>query len=85
MKAKDNGGYIVVETVCGFIPFVLLVVSILSLVNIVTLQSRIHYALTQAAITLSVYCYTLEVTGVSEKMSAIDNEAHDTAVSEKSV
>ncbi|MCL2202230.1 MAG: hypothetical protein FWB75_09715, partial [Oscillospiraceae bacterium] len=57
---KDDRGHIAVETVCAFIPFVLLVVSILSLVNIVVLQARVHYALTQTAKTLSVYCYTLE-------------------------
>jgi len=76
---NDEKGYIVVETVCAFIPFVLLVISILSLVNIVTLQARVHYALTQAAKTLSVYSYVLEVTGIANEMTALDNKAFKTA------
>jgi len=72
---KDDGGYIVVETVGTFIPFVLLVASILSLVNIVTLQARMHYALTQAANTLSMYCYVLEVLEVADKLEKLDEQA----------
>lgn len=66
---RDENGYIVVETIGTFIPFVLLVISILSLANIVTLQSRVHYALTQTANTLSMYSYTLEVTGIADNLS----------------
>lgn len=72
---KDCRGYIVVETICAFIPFVFLVISILSLVNIVTLQTRVHYALTQAANTLSMYCYTLEVTGLADGLQQLDTES----------
>ncbi|MCL2226601.1 MAG: hypothetical protein FWB97_03085 [Oscillospiraceae bacterium] len=71
----DEKGYIVVETVCAFIPFVLLVVSILSLVNIVTLQARVHYALTQTAKTMSVYNYMLEVTGIANDLTALADKA----------
>lgn len=52
---KNENGYITVETLGTFLPFVLLVVSILSLVNIVTAQTRVHYALTQTANAISVY------------------------------
>ncbi len=72
---EDESGYIVVETIGTFIPFVLLVVAILSLVNIVTLQSRVHYALTQAANTLSVYSYVLEVTGTADILAQNSNIA----------
>ena len=72
---KNVEGYIVVETVGTFIPFVLLVISILSLVNIVTLQARVHNALTQAANSLSMYCYILNVTGVASDLAAIDNKS----------
>lgn len=72
---NDKNGYIVVETVGAFLPFLLLIISILSLVNIVTLQSRVHYALTQAANTLSVYSYALEVTGIAEDLTELDNHA----------
>lgn len=60
---KDEGGYIVVETIGSFLLLVLLMLSILSLVNIVAVQARIHYALTQAAETVSMYSYVLDVTG----------------------
>lgn len=71
---KDESGSIVVETIGAFIPFVLLVASILSLVNIVTVQTRVHYALTQAATTLSMYSYALEVTGVAGVLTTLDNK-----------
>ena len=73
-KQKENG-YIVVETTFAFVLFVLLVTSILSLVNIITLQTRIHYALTQTVITLSIYSYTLEVFGAAEALQAIDYQS----------
>jgi hypothetical protein len=82
-KAEKPGigesGYIVVETIGTFIPFVFLVISILSLVNIVALQARVHYALTQAAGTLSMYCYVLEVIGISNDLMALDSKADKVA------
>lgn len=67
---KDEGGYIVVETVGCFLLFVFLMASILSLINIVTVQSRVHYAMTQTAETVSMYSYTLELLGVESKLQA---------------
>lgn len=72
----DADGYIVVETVGAFVPFLLLVISILSLVNIATVQARVHHALTQTANTLSMYSYTLEVLGVANSLTALDNKAN---------
>lgn len=72
---SDERGYIVVETIGAFLPLILLVASILSLVNIVTLQARVHYALTQAAETLSMYSYALEVTGVASKLANLDQNS----------
>jgi len=74
MRTDDNG-YVVVETVGAFVPFLLLVISILSLVNIVAVQARVHFAMTQAANTLSMYCYTLEVLGIANNMTTLDNKA----------
>ncbi|MDR0492005.1 MAG: hypothetical protein LBH28_12255 [Oscillospiraceae bacterium] len=76
---RDEDGYIVVETVGTFVPFVLLVISILSLVNIVTVQARVHYALTQAADSLSIYCYSLEVLGIADNLTTLDNKANRVA------
>lgn len=68
---RDNEkGYIVVETLTCFVLFVFLNISILSLINIVTVQTRVHYALTQAAETLSMYSYTLEAAGVADHLVA---------------
>ena len=71
----DEKGYIIAETTGSFIPFVLLMVSILSLVNIVALQGRIHYAMTQAANTLSMYSYTLELLGIANDLTTLDTKS----------
>lgn len=72
---NSSDGYIVAETAGVFIPFVLLIASILSLVNIITVQTRVHYALTQAANTLSMYCYALDAAGVSDKLIKLGEES----------
>ena len=72
---RDEDGYIVVETVGAFIPFLLLVISILSLVNIIVVQARVHYALTQTANTISMYSYTLEILGIANNLTTLDNKA----------
>jgi len=84
MRNNENG-YIVVETVGTFIPFVFLVISILSLVNIVTLQARIHNALTQTANTLSMYSYVLKATGAADSLMISDSKANSTSESINSV
>ena len=60
---KDERGYIVVETVLSFMLFVFLTVSILTLINIFTVRSRVHYAITQTANELSMYSYIIDVSG----------------------
>lgn len=67
---RNEKGYIVVETIGCFMLFVFLMGSILTLINVVTVQSRIHYALTQTAETVSMYSYTLDLLGVMDKMQA---------------
>jgi len=62
---KDEKGYIVVETVGAFTLFVFFMASILALVSVVALQSRVHYAITQTAQTISMYSYIYEITGNS--------------------
>lgn len=56
------------ETIACFTLFVFLMMSILSLINIVTVQARVHYAITQAAETLSMYSYALDAMGVSDEL-----------------
>jgi hypothetical protein len=69
---KDESGHIVVETVGTFIPLVLLVISILSLVNIVAVQARIHYALTQSAMTISECSYPVKALNLMDEWSRIN-------------
>lgn len=69
---KNEDGYIVVETSVAFMLFVFLVVSILSLINIVTLQTRVHYALTQTANELSMYSYVVETLGLTSTIKGLD-------------
>ena len=66
---------IVVETIGSFMLFIFLMIAILTLVNIVTLQARVHYAITQAAQTVSMYSYVLKVTGVSDKIQNLEKNA----------
>lgn len=61
--AKDENGYIVLETISAFLLFTLLVIAILSIISIVTVQARIHYAITQVCETVSMYSYILDLTG----------------------
>jgi hypothetical protein len=70
---RDENGHIVVETVGTFIPLVLLIISILSLVNLVAVQARIHYAMTQTAMSMSVYGYLLEVTEIKDGVINFNN------------
>ncbi|MDR2357393.1 MAG: hypothetical protein LBD92_04845 [Oscillospiraceae bacterium] len=72
----DERGTILIEFIGSFLLFVLLIASILTLVNIVTLQARVHYALTQTANTLSMYGYALEVTGVAPHLKKLST-GHD--------
>lgn len=65
---RNEGGYIVVETITCFTLFVFLMLSILSLINIVTVQARVHYAITQTAETISMYAYTLDAMGISDHL-----------------
>ena len=77
---RDERGYIVVETIGSFLLFVLAVTSILSLINIVAVQARVHYAITQAAQTVSMYCYVLDVTGAADHLVASAGQAQTVRV-----
>ena len=72
---RDENGYIVVETVGCFVLFVLLITSILSIINIVTVQARVHYAISQTAQTISMYTYALEKTGLADPLMGVADRA----------
>lgn len=75
---RDEKGYIVVEIIGCFLLFVLLNFSILTLVNVTVVQARIHYALTQAAETVSMYCYALDCMGAAEHLTNMAGKAERT-------
>lgn len=74
---KDENGYIVVETIGSFIMFVFFMLSIISLINIVVVQARTHYAITQAANTVSMYTYALCLTGVTDGLQGMDEKSSE--------
>ena len=74
----DQKGYIVVETLGAFTMLVLFVVSILSLINIVVVQARVHSAITQAAMTCSMYDYCFSAAGIDDEIVKIADRAENT-------
>lgn len=74
----DQKGYIVVETLGAFMLFVFFVVSILSLINVVVVQARIHNALSQTAMTVSMYDYCFSAAGIDDDVMKIAGRAEDT-------
>lgn len=76
---QDECGYIVVETTLAFTLLVLLLTSILVLIQIVTMQARIHYALTQTAQTISMYSYVLDLTGISDRVANLQSQGEGAA------
>jgi hypothetical protein len=63
---KNENGYIVIETLMSFLPFFILMMFILSLVQIVALESHVHYALTQTAQEISIHSYVSKAGGGRE-------------------
>lgn len=72
---RDERGYIVVETIICFLLFVLMNFSIVSLINVVAVQARVHYAITQAAETISMYCYSLDLVGAAPHLQNMAGRA----------
>ena len=70
---KDERGTVLIEFVGSFLLFVLLIMSVLSLVNLGTMQARMHYAMTQTANTISMYGYVLNVVGADKFLMGIDS------------
>ena len=56
-RNAGEGGYVVIETLFSFTMLIMVMTVIISLINIVAIQSRIHYAITQTAQEISMYAY----------------------------
>ena len=72
---KDEKGYIVVETLIAFTLYLLAILSILSLVNISVVQSRVHYAITEACESISMYSYVFQATGQAKHITGLSGKA----------
>ena len=67
---NDEKGYMSIETLAIFIPFTLLMLAVVMLVNVVTLQAKVHYALTKTAEAISVVSYlTTKPDNVGDSLS----------------
>lgn len=73
----DQKGYIVVETAMAFTLFVFFVTSILTLINVVAVQARVHHAVSQAAIAVSMYDYSFHVAGLDDDIVTIVKQADE--------
>jgi hypothetical protein len=74
MRSNEQGT-ILIEFVGSFLLFFLLVISILSLVNIVTAQARMHYALTETANTLAMYGEVIHAADLESLSSGHDSSS----------
>ena len=72
---KDEKGYIVVETLIAFTLYLLAILSILSLVNISVVQSRVHYAVTEACESVAMYSYVFQATGQAKHITGMSGKA----------
>ena len=77
---KDEKGHIVVETLTCFTLLVCFMAAILSMINVVVVQSRVQYALSQTAQAVSMYEYCLHLTGLDVKFMDTAEKARKTRV-----
>ncbi len=82
---RDEKGYIVVETLIAFTLYLLAILSILSLVNISVVQSRVHYAITEACEGVSMYSYIFQATGQAKHITAMSSKADAAEANAQSV
>ncbi len=63
-RIQGQEGMLTVEAVLAFVPFLLVILGIISFINIYMVHNRIQYALFQTASELSAYTYLYEATGL---------------------
>lgn len=80
MHYKDEKGAITVEATISLSAFMFAIVTILSVINICTVQAKIGVAINTTAKELSQYCYLYSLTGLSESEANLrENGISDTA------
>lgn len=71
---KDEKGMITVEAVLSLIPFILIILGIISFINIFMVHNKIQYAMYQVASELSSYTYLYQALGVRDADKALKND-----------
>lgn len=71
---KDERGSVAVEVSLSFTMFVLALVFFINLIGVVTLQSKVEYALHQTAKEVSTISYIYELTSLDDSIGNIENE-----------
>jgi len=70
-----NKGSILIESVLGLAIYVAVMAIVLGLINVMVVQARMQHAITQTALTLSMYSYVFEITGIAPVLQALDGRA----------
>lgn len=74
MKRKNESGMITVEAVLSLVPFILVVLGIISFTNIYLVHNKIQYALYEAGSDLSAYTYLYQATGLRTADLGLKND-----------
>lgn len=87
-RIQNEGGMITVEAVLTLVPFILVVLGIISFINIFMVHNKIQYAMFEAGSELSSYTYLYQALGIrsadAQLNSDIDKETEniDTAITQ---
>ena len=65
-REKNESGMITVEAVLSLVPFILVILGIISFINIYMVHNKVQYALFQIGSELTAYTYFYEITGLRE-------------------
>lgn len=74
-RGKREKGMITVEAILCLVPFLMVIVGIISFINIYLVHNRIQYAIFQVGSELSAYTYLYEALGIRGARQTLDEDA----------
>jgi len=74
-KNKSESGMMTVEAVLSMVPYILVIMGIISFINIFMIHNKIQYAMYQVSSELSAYTYLYQVLGIREADKALQEDA----------
>ncbi len=78
MKRKqDERGMLTVEAIMSLVPFILVIVGIISFINIFMVHNKIQYAMYEAANEIAGYCYFYEALGIRDGDLVLNQDADE--------